>query len=317
MKRKHQIFISSTFSDLKKERQACVEAILRAGHIPAGMELFSAGDESQLDVIKRWIEDSDIYMLLLGGRYGSIEPKSGLSYTEIEYRYAIDAGKPLFALVMTNEFLDEKVRIEGKEILELHEPKKYKDFRNLVLSKISRFFNNENEIKLAILESIIDIQNRNSLTGWVKASEIPDTTLILNQMSELAEKNKNLAQELRVVETGRVDKIGDFSYEELKTKLSEIVINTPEQLKETIKEENSNVLELFLKYQDKLSVGVANNYQAKDLDMFLIMNVISHLRIFDLAEIVKVPNVAWSKYQTSKLGNKFLAFHAFRENNSV
>lgn len=40
MKKKYQIFISSTYQDLKEERQAAVEAILKAGHIPAGMELF-------------------------------------------------------------------------------------------------------------------------------------------------------------------------------------------------------------------------------------------------------------------------------------
>ena len=60
MKRKLQVFVSSTFLDLKAERQAAVEAILLAGHIPAGMELFSAGDESQLEIIKKWIEASDI-----------------------------------------------------------------------------------------------------------------------------------------------------------------------------------------------------------------------------------------------------------------
>lgn len=42
-----QVFVSSTFTDLREERQAAVEAILSAGHIPAGMELFAAGDESK------------------------------------------------------------------------------------------------------------------------------------------------------------------------------------------------------------------------------------------------------------------------------
>ena len=68
MIRKFQVFVSSTFADMKLERQAAVEAILEAGHIPAGMELFTAGDESQLDTIKHWIEASDVYVLLLGGR---------------------------------------------------------------------------------------------------------------------------------------------------------------------------------------------------------------------------------------------------------
>jgi len=71
--KKLQVFVSSTFTDLKEERQAAVEAILSSGNIPAGMELFSAGDESQMTVIKRWIDESDIYLLILGGRYGSLE----------------------------------------------------------------------------------------------------------------------------------------------------------------------------------------------------------------------------------------------------
>ena len=48
MKKKLQVFLSSTYTDLIDERQAAVEAILSIGHIPAGMELFKAGNESQL-----------------------------------------------------------------------------------------------------------------------------------------------------------------------------------------------------------------------------------------------------------------------------
>ncbi|MCB0521514.1 MAG: DUF4062 domain-containing protein [Saprospiraceae bacterium] len=59
-KKKLQVFVSSTYMDLVKERQVAVEAILQAGHIPAGMELFAAGDEEQWDVIKKWIKESDV-----------------------------------------------------------------------------------------------------------------------------------------------------------------------------------------------------------------------------------------------------------------
>ena len=91
-----QVFVSSTYTDLKEERQAAVEMILTAGHIPAGMELFTAGDESQMDAIKQWIDQSDVYLLILGGRYGSLEPQTGQSYIELEYRYALHQQKPLF-----------------------------------------------------------------------------------------------------------------------------------------------------------------------------------------------------------------------------
>jgi hypothetical protein len=49
------------------------------------MELFATGDQSQLQVIRRWIEECDAFVLLLGGRYGSVEPASGKSHTQLEY----------------------------------------------------------------------------------------------------------------------------------------------------------------------------------------------------------------------------------------
>ncbi len=72
MDKKLQVFVSSTYTDLIEERQAAVEAILDAGHIPAGMELFKAG-KSQMETIYKWIDESDVYILILGGRYGTVE----------------------------------------------------------------------------------------------------------------------------------------------------------------------------------------------------------------------------------------------------
>ena len=44
--RKLQIFVSSTYEDLIPERLSAMEAILKAGHIPAAMEQFSPGEET-------------------------------------------------------------------------------------------------------------------------------------------------------------------------------------------------------------------------------------------------------------------------------
>ncbi|MFZ1921683.1 MAG: DUF4062 domain-containing protein, partial [Xanthobacteraceae bacterium] len=118
MKRKLQVFISSTYSDLKDERQAAVEAILKAGHIPAGMELFTAGDKSQMVAIERWIDESDVFMLILGGRYGSIEPKTGLSYVELEYDYAVAQRKPTFAVVINDTAIEARVKTAGTAVIE-------------------------------------------------------------------------------------------------------------------------------------------------------------------------------------------------------
>lgn len=135
-KRKLQVFVSSTYDDMKAERQAAVQAILEAGHIPAGMELFSAGDTEQFKIIENWIDQSDVYMLILGGRYGSIEPTSQRSYIECEYRYALRQRKRVFSLVMSEELLSQKVQISGLSVIERGSTEKYND----VLRFVNRAF---------------------------------------------------------------------------------------------------------------------------------------------------------------------------------
>jgi hypothetical protein len=93
---RYQIFVSSTYEDLREERQQATQAILEAGSFPAGMELFPASDDTLWELIKRVIEESDYYVVIVGGRYGNIGP-NGLSYTEMEYDYAIDKGIPVLA----------------------------------------------------------------------------------------------------------------------------------------------------------------------------------------------------------------------------
>ena len=105
IRKKLQVFVSSTYLDLIEERQAAVEAILDAGHISAGMELFKAGNESQLKTIYQWIDESDVYMLILGGRYGTVEPKSGKSYTQLEYEYACSKKIPVFAILLSETLI--------------------------------------------------------------------------------------------------------------------------------------------------------------------------------------------------------------------
>jgi hypothetical protein len=174
MNSKLQIFISSTYTDLKAERQAAVEAILKAGHIPAGMELFTAGDRSQWEVIQRWITDADIYMIILGGRYGSIEPDSGLSYTELEYDFAVRSEKPHFAVVIEKAALEKKVHTLDSGVHEGDHPEKLKAFRTKVLSKMSSFFSDPKDVKLAVLETVPRLAACYKLKGWVRAGKVPD-----------------------------------------------------------------------------------------------------------------------------------------------
>jgi hypothetical protein len=170
MDKKYQVFISSTYWDMKDERQAAVTAILEDGHIPAGMELFAASDKKQMDVIKRWINESDVFMLILGGRYGSIESESGKSYVHLEYEYAVEIGKPFFALYLTDDALNEKARGElGIKAVERDHSGKYNDFRALVRSKLCTEVNVPLDIRVAVPKSIKSLATENNLRGWVRA----------------------------------------------------------------------------------------------------------------------------------------------------
>lgn len=89
MEKKYQVFISSTYTDLKEERQNITNILLMADCIPAGMEAFVAADDKQFNIIKRVIDLCDYYILVIGSRYGSINEKAGKSYTEMEFDYAL------------------------------------------------------------------------------------------------------------------------------------------------------------------------------------------------------------------------------------
>lgn len=204
-KKKLQVFVSSTYIDLREERQTAVEAILMAGHIPAGMELFAAGDESQMNVIKRWIDESDIYMLILGGRYGSIEPKSNKSYIHLEYEYAVETHKPLFAVVVDKEYLMrdyliEKVRkndtLNTVDIIEQEHPDKLKEFQNLVCSRMVRFWRDPRDIKLAIMETLTQFSDRTDLIGWIPGNESVNSGAIAEELARLAKENTQLKDQL-------------------------------------------------------------------------------------------------------------------------
>lgn len=88
MNKRYQVFVSSTFADLQAERQAVTQALLSLDHFPAGMELFPASDEDAWTLIQSVIDDSDYYVIVIGGRYGSVD-QEGVSYTEREFDYAV------------------------------------------------------------------------------------------------------------------------------------------------------------------------------------------------------------------------------------
>jgi hypothetical protein len=308
--KKYQVFISSTYLDLINERQAAVEAILKAGHIPAGMELFTASNKSQWDIIKKWIDESDIYMLILGGRYGSIEPESGLSYTELEYNYALEQNKPLFAVVMQDHALQAKIKLDGSAVLELENQAKFKDFKTKVTSYMCSFFEDNKDIKLAVHESIGQLQKENQVVGWIRADSVQNPQEYLDQIMGLQQEISKLNQENIVLKR---QKTSNNTSEEI-VGLIELFSQEKVSLKRIQSEENNfpdeiTVLKAIKSFKDKLTVGANNSMNSSDYDYFIFYDLAPKLIIHNLMQQQKLTNTGTaSKVIITDKGKELLAY---------
>lgn len=92
--KKYQIFVSSTYDDLKEERSRVYEAILAMSHIPVGMEYFGSRSRTSVSVIKSFLDQCDFQITIVGTRYGSLLHDAEISFTEMEYDYANKTGIP-------------------------------------------------------------------------------------------------------------------------------------------------------------------------------------------------------------------------------
>ncbi|MCI1693694.1 DUF4062 domain-containing protein [Aneurinibacillus aneurinilyticus] len=191
MRKKLQVYISSTFYDLIEERQAAVEAVLKAGHIPAGLELFFK--EPSMETLKRWIDESDVYILILGGDYGFMLRDGSKSYTHWEYDYAGEIGKPRFAFVVT----DEALRRKPYDFVTMKNYQRHQEFKQSVFENIPTFYAEDvRHIKLVIHDKLPEYAGRDDLYGWVSGKDVPDVQKLLEENASLLRENAKLNAEL-------------------------------------------------------------------------------------------------------------------------
>jgi tetratricopeptide (TPR) repeat protein len=182
--KKYQVFISSTYSDLKDERMTVLDAVLRLGHIPAGMELFPANNSSAWEYIQRTIAISDYYVLIIGGRYGSIAD-DGIGFTEKEYDYAYSLGIPIIALLHSEPTELPRKNTENGEGWE-----KLKKFREKVDLRHTRTnWNNESDLRSQLLIGLNAQIVAHPRRGWIRDNIGSD----LSAISEAGKQNSSFS----------------------------------------------------------------------------------------------------------------------------
>lgn len=195
MDKRYQVFVSSTYADLKDERSQVIQTIMEMDCIPAGMEIFPALDEEQFNFIKRVIDDCDYYIVIVGGRYGSLSD-DGLSYTEKEFDYACKKGIKIIALIHQNP---DKIPIDKSDI----EPdlrKKLEDFRNKITNgRLVKFWNKAEELPGLVALSLSKTIKTYPAIGWVRSNTVGNAE-ILSELNELRKENNKLKTEIELTE---------------------------------------------------------------------------------------------------------------------
>lgn len=97
------IFISSTYKDLKDYREKASSVIRRMGHIDVAMEYYGAEDKRPLDKCLEDAAKCDFYIGIFAWRYGYIPTGYEKSITELEYRKARECNKPCLILLLKED----------------------------------------------------------------------------------------------------------------------------------------------------------------------------------------------------------------------
>lgn len=189
MEVKHQVFVSSTYKDLIEERKQVIHALLELDCIPAGMELFPATDEDAWSLIKEVIDGCDYYILIMGGKYGSTNTE-GISFTEIEYDYAILTEKPVIAFLHENIETLPGARIEKTE----ENQSKLKAFREKAEKKHCKYWNTPEDLGGKVSRSLVQLKKKHPSDGWVPGRFAADEKM-LRETEELRRRITQLEYE--------------------------------------------------------------------------------------------------------------------------
>lgn len=189
--KKYQVFISSTFKDLEEERKKVIELLLKADCIPVGMEAFVAKDDEQFNVIKSVIDLCDFYILIIGGCYGTINAKTQLSYTEMEYDYAKSQNIPVLVFCLNDSVNLPSQKIDNDET----KAKQLAEFKRKVISnRLATVWKDIGDLLGNVAISITNAKKDFKRPGYTRGGMYDEKTL-LEQINSLRLENNKLVAE--------------------------------------------------------------------------------------------------------------------------
>lgn len=195
MDKKYTVFISSTYEDLQEARSKVIESLLSLDCFPVGMEYFNASDDSQWEVIKRLIDESDYYVLIIAGRYGSVDGVSGLSYTQKEYEYAKQQGIPILTFIHGN-----MGAIPSQWTEQNNENRvKLGAFIEDAKTRLCKYWTSPNDLASSVVLGLVNAIKTKPRTGWIRA-DVETSAEANKEILRLREENDSLISKMKQIE---------------------------------------------------------------------------------------------------------------------
>lgn len=193
--KKYQVFVSSTFEDLKQERAEVIKALLEMDCFPCCMEFFPAANEDSWTYIEKLIKECDYYIVIVAGKYGSLTSE-GISYTEKEYKCAIDNNVPTLAFVHKEP---ENLPVKNNE-LDDERRNKLKSFTNILKEKLCCMWQTQEDLYPKVVASMHKLIKSTPRVGWIPANNAGDPKREIESLKQQA-RIKELEERLASNET--------------------------------------------------------------------------------------------------------------------
>jgi hypothetical protein len=154
---------------------AAERAIIAAGHVPVDMTDFPAADEAPAGLCEDRVRGCDVYLGILGTRYGSPVPeKADVSYTELEFDIATEVGLDRLIFLLDTEAGD--VGIPLSRLVDREYGQRQDDFRRRVQdSKLAtRSFASPDALQLLVERSLRDLADtRRRIGRGIQREQVP------------------------------------------------------------------------------------------------------------------------------------------------
>jgi len=192
----YRAMISSTTKDMLAHRQQALDACIRQDFFPVMMEHLPPSPDDAVRRSLDLVDEADVYVLVLGLRYGEIPSGYEKSYTHLELDRAVERGIPILVLLTSPRHLfaeaDVDVGAAGERVRRLRE-----EVRRHGVS----YFSSPEDLRSQLIDGLSDIRRRlpscGAFTRHANRPDPPPTPFVVGpytllQTSEVVGRQQEL-----------------------------------------------------------------------------------------------------------------------------